>query len=304
MANNLRAKIPKEDTLLICDSNADVTAKFVKEANSVAESEDLEVKISKDPREVAEECTTILTALPEPSHVKGVFDTILSSALPSLPESATHSSRLFIDTSTIDPMTSRSIASSIHSSSAGHFIDAPMSGGTTGASKASLTFMVGSDSPDTYHRARSALLHLGARVLHMGPQGAGLAAKLANNYILAISNIAVCEAMNLGIKSGLDPKKLGELVNSSTGRCWASEVNNPVEGVSDGAPAGRGYEGGFGVGLMRKDLRLAVEAAEGLEGAKLVLGGLAQKVYEQVEGKESGKDFSVVYKWLKEGGAI
>ena len=138
----------------------------------------------------------------------------------------------------------------------------------------------------------------------MGPQGAGLAAKLANNYILAISNIAVCEAMNLGIKSGLDAKKLGELVNSSTGRCWASEVNNPVEGVSEGAPVGRGYEGGFGVGLMRKDLRLAVEAAQGVEGVNLVLGGMAQKVYERVEGKESGKDFSVVYKWLKEGGVV
>ena len=138
----------------------------------------------------------------------------------------------------------------------------------------------------------------------MGPSGAGLAAKLANNYLLAVSNIAVCEAMHLGVRSGLDARKLGQLLNSSTGRCWASEVNNPVEGVSVGAPAGRAYEGGFGVGLMRKDLRLAVEAAGGLEGGGLLLGGVAQRVYEAVEGREGGKDFSVVYKWLTEGGTI
>lgn len=181
-----------------------------------------------------------------------------------------------------------------------------MSGGAIGASKATLTFMLGCDSNDIFERAHTTLSLMGARVLQMGTQGAGLAAKLANNYILAISNIAVCEAMNLGLKNGLDPKKLGELINSSSGRCWASEVNNPVEGVSEGAPAGRGYEGGFGVGLMRKDLGLALEAAKGVADGevKLILGDLAQRVYETVEQKETGKDFSVVYKWLSEGNKI
>lgn len=103
--------------------------------------------------------------------------------------------------------------------------------------------------------------------------------------------------MNLGVKLGLEPGKLGELVNSSSGRCWSSEVNNPVPGVTKGAPAERGYEGGFGVGLMRKDLRLAVEAAGGV-GARLKLGVKAAEVYDQVEEAEGVKDFSVVYRWL------
>ena len=138
---------------------------------------------------------------------------------------------------------------------------------------------------------------MGKRVIHMGEQGAGLSGKLANNYLLAISNIATAEAMNLGLKLGLEREKLGELINSSSGRCWSSEVNNPVPGVVRGAPAEKDYEGGFGVGLMKKDLKLAVQAAREV-GARLELAERAVRVYEDVEMVEGGKDFSVVYKWL------
>ena len=141
---------------------------------------------------------------------------------------------------------------------------------------------------------------MGARVIHLGPHGAGLAGKLANNYLLAISNIATAEAMNMGVKLGLDPVVLGQLLNSSSGRCWSSEINNPVPGVSKKAPAERGYEGGFGTPLMRKDLRLAVDAA-GSVGAKLVLGERAGEVYDAVVAAEGQKDFSVVYRWLGGG---
>ncbi|MGY6405673.1 NAD-binding protein, partial [Vibrio parahaemolyticus] len=68
--------------------------------------------------------------------------------------------------------------------------------------------------------------------------------------------------MNLGMRWGLDPKALAELVSASTGRCWPMDVNNPVPGVVEGAPASRNYEGGFGVSLMNKDLRLALTAAK------------------------------------------
>jgi len=140
---------------------------------------------------------------------------------------------------------------------------------------------------------------MGKRVLHCGPQGAGLSAKLANNYLLAIENIATAEAMNLGVKWGLDPKILANVINVSTGRCWPSEVNNPVPGVVEAAPAGRDYQGGFGIGLMRKDLRLAMLAA-GEADAQLTLGEKAAEVYEKAEGEErcKGRDFSVVYRWL------
>ena len=178
-----------------------------------------------------------------------------------------------------------------------------MSGGVVGARNATLTFMLGasSRSGQLVERVKPILQLMGQRTLHLGEQGAGLSGKLANNYLLAISNIATCEAMNLGTKWGLDSQALAELINTSSGRCWSSEINNPVASVSPGAPAENSYEGGFAVELMKKDLKLAMAAAEKV-GALSELGKKAVEVYEHVEAQEPGKDFSVVYRWL--GGKV
>jgi 3-hydroxyisobutyrate dehydrogenase len=180
----------------------------------------------------------------------------------------------------------------------GSFVDAPMSGGVVGATAGTLTFMLGAPE-DLLSRIEPILLRMGKRVLHCGPQGTGLSAKLANNYLLAIENIATAEAMNLGVKWGLDPKVLASVINVSTGKCWPSEVNNPVPGVVETAPASRDYAGGFGIGLMRKDLRLAMLAAKEA-GAELPLAEKASEVYRAAEAEErcKGRDFSVVYRWL------
>ena len=178
-----------------------------------------------------------------------------------------------------------------------------MSGGVIGAQNGTLTFMLGasSRSGQLVQRVRPVLDLMGTKTVHLGEQGAGLSAKLANNYLLAISNIATAEAMNLGIKWGIDPKSLAELINTSSGRCWSSEVNNPVPGVSPGAPAENDYEGGFSVQLMKKDLHLAMEAAAKV-GALSELGQKSLEVYEHAEAQEAEKDFSVVYRWL--GGKV
>lgn len=173
-----------------------------------------------------------------------------------------------------------------------------MSGGVVGATAGTLTFMLGADD-NLVARLEPILLRMGRRVLHCGAQGTGLSAKLANNYLLAINNIATAEAMNLGMRWGLDPKTLANVINVSTGKCWPSEINNPVSGVIEGAPAGRDYAGGFGVSLMKKDLKLAILAAEEA-GARLELGGRAKEVYEATEKDEkcAGRDFSVVYRYI------
>jgi 3-hydroxyisobutyrate dehydrogenase len=238
---------------------------------------------------------TTITCLPEPVHVKAVFGQILQTPLKA---EGLSQEQLFIDCSTIDPSSSRSVADAVHSTQQGRFLDAPMSGGVVGATAGTLTFMLG--APASYvDRAEKILLMMGKRVLHCGEQGAGLSAKLANNYLLAINNIATAEAMNLGIKWGLDAKVLANIINVSTGKCWPSEINNPVAGVVEGSPAGRGYSGGFGIGLMKKDLKLAIMAAQEA-GARLELGDRAKEVYESAEQDErfKGKDFSVVYKYL------
>ena len=174
-----------------------------------------------------------------------------------------------------------------------------MSGGVVGARAGTLTFMLGAStrSGQLVNRVTPILELMGTKVLHLGEQGMGLSGKLANNYLLAISNIATAEAMNLGLRWGLDVKKLAELINGSSGQCWSSSVNNPVAGISPGAPVERDFDGGFGVGLMKKDLKLAMKAAAE-SGAKLELARKAAEVYEAVEASEGMKDFSVVYRWL------
>jgi 3-hydroxyisobutyrate dehydrogenase len=229
--------------------------------------------------------------LPEPQHVKAVYKSILDGSPPTR-------DRIFIDCSTIDPSTSREVAKSVANAGQGNFVDAPMSGGVVGATAGTLTFMLGAN-PSLMPRIEPTLMHMGRKVLHCGEQGAGLSAKLANNYLLALNNIATAEAMNLGMKWGLDPKKLAGVINVSTGRCWPSEVNNPVKGVVETAPVNRDYRGGFGISLMKKDLRLAMVAAAEA-GADMRLSETAYKLYEDAEKDErcSGRDFSVVYRYL------
>ncbi|KAL3454305.1 6-phosphogluconate dehydrogenase [Aspergillus insuetus] len=302
MAKNLHAKIPSTDTLIIRDVNEESTARFIKEARETAKSAGAtdvlpNVVVAENAREIAEKSSVIITSLPEPQHVKDVFHSMLRQGpLPALDKE-----RIFIDTSTIDPASSKEIANAIHTTCQGRFVDAPVSGGVVGARAGTLSFMFGASSRtgELVERVKPILLHMGKKAWHMGAAGTGVSAKLANNYILAINNIATAEAMNLGMRWGLDPKVLADMINTSTGRCWPMEVNNPVPGVVDGAPASRDYEGGFGVSLMHKDLRLALTAAKE-SGTPLALAEVARVLYTVVEAEHRGKDFSVVYKWLRD----
>ncbi|RMZ90485.1 hypothetical protein DV736_g2265, partial [Chaetothyriales sp. CBS 134916] len=287
MAQNLRAKMASHDQLSVFDVNEQRLQQFVREAAPAV------VRLAKGPRELVEESDTIVTALPEPQHVKAVFDQILASPLPPPPSG---DGRLFIDASTIDPTTSRAVAAQVKSEGRAAFVDAPMSGGVVGAVAGSLTFMIGAD-PEQVPTVEKVLLMMGKKVWHMGPQGTGLSGKLANNYALAINNIGAAEAMNLGIRWGISPKALAALLNSATGRSWPTEVNNPVPGVLEKAPASCDYNGGFGVSLMLKDLRLAIAAANEAR-AKLALAERAEEVYTAAADEHKGKDFSVVYRWL------
>ncbi|KAL5595943.1 hypothetical protein FOVSG1_009632 [Fusarium oxysporum f. sp. vasinfectum] len=289
MAKNLQSKLKPSDKVSIFDINPESMKGL--ETEMKAASTGAQVELAASAFDASKDADTIITVLPEPQHVKGVYESVITSSLPK-------KDRVFIDCSTIDPSTSRQVAKTVSSAGQGTFVDAPMSGGVVGATAGTLTFMLGA-SPDLISRLEPVLLLMGKKVLHCGDQGAGLSAKLANNYLLALNNIATAEAMNLGMQWGLDPKKLAGVINVSTGRCWPSEVNNPVAGVVETAPANRDYRGGFGISLMKKDLRLAMVAAEEA-GARMELAKTAFTVYEAAEKEEKckGRDFSVVYRYL------
>ena len=268
-------------------------------------------KIASSSEEAIRNAEITITMLPNTSHVQDTFKPFLAS-------DSSHSlkGKLFIDSSTISPAATSALAVELEKRGAS-LVDAPVSGGVVGATAGTLTFMISSPpSLPSYEKLEAILKTMGKRIIVCGDYaGAGLAAKLANNYALAMTNLATCDAMLLGQKLGLDPKILAEVINTSTGRCWPSEVNNPVPGVLEKSPASKGYEGGFGIGLMRKDLELALQAEReaGEVGSNdnkdIMKGGLSRlsraalALYKEVEGTEGfgNKDFGVVYKYLKEG---
>jgi 3-hydroxyisobutyrate dehydrogenase len=123
----------------------------------------------------------------------------------------------------------------------------------TGAKAGSLSFLVGGSTLD-FQLCHPFLARMGTRIIHCGPSGAGLAAKICNNLILGVEQIVIAEAMLLGQKLGLDPAVLAGVINNSTGGCWSSSVNNPVPSAlrDKSPPCERGYEGGFATSLMLK----------------------------------------------------
>jgi len=122
-----------------------------------------------------------------------------------------------------------------------------------GAKTGTLSFLVGG-SKQSFARASPILALMGQRIIHCGPAGSGLAAKICNNLILGVEQIVVAEAMLLGQRLGLDPAVLAGVINNSTGACWSSRINNPVPGALPDklAPCERDFEGGFATALMIK----------------------------------------------------
>jgi len=177
----------------------------------------------------------------------------------------------------------------------------------TGAQAGTLSFLVGG-SEGSFRIASPLLALMGKRIIHCGPAGSGLVAKICNNLMLGVEQIVTAEAMLLGQRLGVKPEVLADVINSSTGGCWASRVNNPVAAATPDVspPSAREYEGGFATALMLKDMGLAVNSAREC-GTSLPLGALAETIYgNAIEGRPelARKDFSSVYRVLETGNGL
>jgi 3-hydroxyisobutyrate dehydrogenase len=231
---------------------------------------------------------TVITMLPAGKHVISVW----TDVIPSMAKGA-----LIIDCSTIDVES----AKAAHALAAKHgmaSVDAPVSGGTGGAKGATLTFMCGGDDK-AFAAAKPVLENMGKKLVHCGAAGAGQAAKICNNMILAISMIGVGEAFSLAEKLGLSHQALFDVASTSSGQCWALTSYCPVPGPVPTSPANNGYKPGFASALMVKDLTLAQDAAKAV-GAATPLGKHAQEIYKAFDAAgNGGVDFSGIIQHVR-----
>jgi 3-hydroxyisobutyrate dehydrogenase len=245
--------------------------------------------VAKDLIDAASDVEIVITMLPAGEHVCEVYQkTVLEVA---------KSGSLLIDCSTIDVESSREVHA--QASVAGmDMLDAPVSGGVTGAAAGTLAFMCGG-SDNAFERAKPILDVMGANIVHAGAAGDGQAAKICNNMMLAIQMLSVCEGFALADKLGVDRQKLFEISAKASGQCWSLTTYCPVPGPVPTSPSNRDYQPGFTANMMLKDLRLANTAKAAVDG-NTPLGEHALELYETfVEGGEGETDFSGIFKMLE-----
>ncbi len=248
-------------------------------------------QVAESATAAAKEADFVITMLPADKHVLAVYlgDDGLNQVLGE--------DTLAIDCSTISAETARKVAAGLNEKGI-CFIDAPVSGGVAGARAGTLTFICGGEAA-AVENARTVLNDMGKNVFHAGESGAGQVAKICNNMLLSVLMAGTAEALQLGIAHGLDAKTLSEIMLKSSGRNWTLEVYNPCPGVMDNVPSSKGYEGGFLVDLMSKDLGLAQQAALA-SGAMTPMGSLTHNLYRSWAQLGHGQeDFSSIFKYVQ-----
>lgn len=261
--------------LSVYDLSAEAIQRLQQAGASVADS----------PKEAASNAQVVISMLPAGQHVHSVYlgDNGLLAELPK--------GTLVIDSSTIAAADARVVAEA--ASELGiDFLDAPVSGGTGGAIAGSLTFIVGG-SDDAFAKAEQILAVMGKNIFHAGDHGAGQVAKICNNMLLGILMAGTAEAINLGVKNGLDPKVLSDIMLQSSGRNWTLEVYNPYPQVMENVPSSNGYKGGFMSKLMQKDLNLAMQTAKDTD-VETPMGAKATELYAEHTIENGDKDFSSI----------
>jgi 3-hydroxyisobutyrate dehydrogenase len=233
------------------------------------------------------EADVVITMLPNGDVVRRCYAEVLPVA---------RAGALFIDSSTISVNDAREVHSKAESHGVSQ-LDAPVSGGVKGAVAGTLAFMVGGDE-SAAQRARPVLEPMAGKIIHCGATGAGQAAKVCNNMVLAVQQIAIGEAFVLAEKLGLTAQSLFDVITGATGNCWAVHTNCPVPGPVPTSPANNDFKPGFATALMNKDLGLAMDAVTST-GSAAPLGSHAAEIYAKFAADHADKDFSAVIEALR-----
>lgn len=246
---------------------------------AMARAKDAGIAAQETPAGVIEASDIIVLSLPLASHVDATIEAGLAAG-------AFKSPKIIIDTSTSEAAVSRKLAAKL--SEIGHgFLDAPVSGGPQGAASGSLSVMLGGDA-QWAAQAKPVLDALASKVIHVGPSGAGNIAKLVNNMLVACHMLTTAEGLRLAEAAGLPAEDALSVINSATGRSALSEIHFP-NWVLSGT-----FDSGFSAGLMRKDVRLALELARD-SGCSMPVSELVAKLWsEESSGIADNQDFMLL----------
>lgn len=279
MAGNVRMKMDSVGTLHVFDVDEDTCTRFVDKFGHFGP-----IKIATSAMDVAQHSMTLISMVPMDEHARTVClhpETGVIAATAS-PE------RLVLDCSTVSVTAALDIGRKLAEARAGTYIDAPVSGGVTGAEQGTLSFFCGSsgaiESNSIVRRLRDTLVWMGAsqRINFCGHLGSGLTAKLVNNYI-ALGNLAVAaQGMAFGMRRGLDAKILYQCVKGSTGDSLIWNAMQPAPGIVSGTASSNSFKAGFSSRLGLKDMGLAIRAAEET-GIDPTMGRTAGKLYEEAD---------------------
>lgn len=224
------------------------------------------------PAEAAHGCGVLMLNLPDTPDVEAVLFG------PGGAAAALCAGAVVVDFSTIDPQATRQFAQRLKQRDA-TLLDAPVTGGQIGAQNATLTIMVGGD-PQAFERVRPLLEKLGRKIVHVGESGAGQMLKACNQILCAVNQIAVCEALLLAERSGLNLATAIDTLGSGAGGSWAWSNLGARIAAGDLRPA-------FMIRLMQKDLRIVQEAGQRL-GVPLPGTALAQQLFRAVQAQPGG----------------
>jgi 3-hydroxyisobutyrate dehydrogenase len=238
-----------------------------------------------NPKLAAADAEIVFICVPDTPDVEQVIegpDGVLESARPGL---------IVVDHSTISPSATRALAEKLAAKGA-QLLDAPVSGGDTGAKNGTLSIMVGGDAA-AFDRVEPVLKKMGSTITHCGPGGSGQLTKLVNQILVSVTNLAVCEALVFAKKHGLDLEKTIAAVSGGAAGSWQLAHLAPRMIDNDFRP-------GFSINLQQKDLRLVMQAAEE-SNTSLPAASLVHQLFAAAQAAGHGKDgtqalFTVVEK--------
>jgi 3-hydroxyisobutyrate dehydrogenase-like beta-hydroxyacid dehydrogenase len=242
------------------------------------------VKVAKSNAEVAALADTIILSLPDGTVSEAVAREIAAASPRKV--------KMVIDTSTIGIKAAEAV-DAILAKAGIAFVDAPVSGGTAGADKATLAIMLACTA-ETYERLKP-LMSLMGKPFHVGPKpGQGQAVKLLNNYLSATALAASSEAIAFGTRQGIDMQKILDIVNASTGRNTATEDKFPRRIINEK------YDAGFTAKLQLKDIRLYLENAREA-GISSEIAGTVVDVWTGLDKAVPGADITIMYPYTRDG---